>query len=436
MERFDVVVAGGGIAGSTTAAALARKGQRVLVCEAGLPSTRRLAGELMHPPGAANLEELGLLSALEAAGGVPVYGFALFQNALDRGTVLSYTEIPGSRPTGIALEHGLITRTLLDAVSCKPGVTVWNATRVLGADLDGDEPVVQLKRNGEETAVAARLVVSAEGHASKLRERAGIHSTQGSSFRMVGWKVPGGRLPYPGYGHVFIGGPTPILAYQVSQTEVRIMFELDLDQGLDIPEVLLAALPARFRADVEDAIANEQRATARFCGFRPGAYVGKNLAIVGDAGGCVHPLIASGMSFCIGDAVRLADAVGTRLITQSEVDQALSRYQRIRQGPMATRGALGPAMVEALCDDDPAMQLLRHGLFKYWEQSPRGRSTSMSLLSTQEHRMSVMAREYAIVCANALRGLKDGAVPRDQVVPALIGLAKRTLHLAKDALAA
>ena len=46
---FDAVVVGGGVAGSTSAVSLAKKGLRVLLCEAGLPSNRRLAGELLHP---------------------------------------------------------------------------------------------------------------------------------------------------------------------------------------------------------------------------------------------------------------------------------------------------------------------------------------------------------------------------------------------------
>ena len=61
MENVNAIVVGGGIAASTVAASLAREGLQVLLCEAGLPDERRLAGEWMHPPAAQDLEDLGLL---------------------------------------------------------------------------------------------------------------------------------------------------------------------------------------------------------------------------------------------------------------------------------------------------------------------------------------------------------------------------------------
>ena len=106
-------------------------------------------------------------------------------------------------------------------------------------------------------------MVSAEGRKSKIRDAAGISATHVSPQRMVGWKIPNGRLPYPGFGHVFIGGPYPILAYQMAKDEVRIMFELHLEDGLEIPNSLLEAIPRPFRDDVERAIEKQARSTAQ-----------------------------------------------------------------------------------------------------------------------------------------------------------------------------
>ena len=52
VDAWDVVVAGAGVAGVSVAAALREFGHRVLLVEPGLDSAKRLAGELIHPPGA------------------------------------------------------------------------------------------------------------------------------------------------------------------------------------------------------------------------------------------------------------------------------------------------------------------------------------------------------------------------------------------------
>ena len=430
MKTFDAIVVGGGIAGSTTAAALSREGLQVLLCEAGLPGSKRLAGELLHPPGVANLKRLGLLDALLDAGAVPQYGFAVFPAADDEPMMLSNSEVHGARPTGLALEHAVMTRALLDAASAMPGVTVWQGARVLEVDFERPRPRARIRLGGEEREVDAALVVSAEGRGSKIRERAGIAVSKTKPFRMLGWKIPGGRLPYPGYGHVFVGGPTPTLAYQVGRDDVRIMFELERGDGLEVTPALMDAIPEPFRGDVGRAMTTEPRSTARVFGLRPARVTARALAVVGDAGGCVHPLTASGMSFCIGDAVRLGNAF-TR---SADVERALAAYESSRLQPMATRAALGPAMVEALCSDEPSMRLLRHGLFRYWQRSPRGRSVSMGLLSTHVSSMPVMAREYAAVCAHALTGVRGGAVRPAEVAPALGGLVRRTVGFLREAM--
>lgn len=424
MQRFDAIIAGGGVAGSTTAAAMAQQGLRPLLCEAGLPSDRRLAGELMHPPAAEDLDRVGLLEPLLDAGAVPVYGFAIFEDGAPR-TVLSYSEIRGGRATSVAIEHSRMTRALLDAVTRRDGIEVWEGARVTDVDFGHAEPVASVKWGNETVQVQAPLVVSAEGRDSKIRKGAGMTAETGEPFRMVGWNISGGRLPYPGYGHIFIGDRTTTLAYQMGRDEVRIMFELEMDDPIDIDH-LLAAIPSPFVEDVRRAISDGRRQTARVLGLNPNGVVRGRLVVVGDAGGCVHPLTATGIAFCTRDALALADHVADDFRDGAGVVEALSAYDDSRKRPMRARAALGPALVEALSSQEPGMRLLRHGLFRYWDRSTRGRAASLGLLSTEESRPSVMAREYARVCFHALSGLPRGVLTPRQVVPAIGMLVQRS----------
>ncbi|MCA9551309.1 MAG: FAD-dependent monooxygenase [Myxococcales bacterium] len=424
--KVDCVVVGGGISGTTSAAALAQEGFQVLLCEAGLPNDKRLAGELMHPPAAARLDALGLLEPLKAAGAMPVYGFVIHRGPDDPGTMLSYAEVPGGRASSVAADHALMTRTLLDAVEGRPGIQVWSPARVMDVRFDADGADVEVRRGDDTVMVRTRLVVSAEGRESKIRTRAGIEVQRTEPFRMLGWRIPNGSLPYPGFGHVFLGGPSAVLAYQVARDQVRIMFEVEMDEGTELSDALLAPLPQPFRDQVAAVARTERPQTARVYGLIPQRFTGSKLAVVGDAGGCVHPLSASGIAFCTADAVDLAASMKATRGRRDPVGRALARYERGRRGPMRTRATLGPALVEALSGDSPDLALLRHGLFRYWSESPRGRRRSMGLLSTHDHGLPRMVQEYATVAAYGISGIFDGVVPAREVPSALAGLARRT----------
>ena len=71
------------MAGASVAAALGELGYAVLLAEPGLDGAKRLAGELIHPPGASDLAQLGLLPSLERAGGVPIRGFAVWPDSIE-----------------------------------------------------------------------------------------------------------------------------------------------------------------------------------------------------------------------------------------------------------------------------------------------------------------------------------------------------------------
>jgi squalene monooxygenase len=119
-RAVDALVAGGGMAGATVAAALSRFGFEVLLVEPGLDGAKRLAGELIHPPGASDLAELGLLDALLAAGAAPVLGFAVVRDADTEAFLLPYGEIPGVDRPGFAMEHTTLRARLFDTVSALP----------------------------------------------------------------------------------------------------------------------------------------------------------------------------------------------------------------------------------------------------------------------------------------------------------------------------
>jgi squalene monooxygenase len=416
----DVIIAGGGVAGSAVAAALGEFGCRVLLIEPGLRHPRRLAGELIHPPGVSDLSKLGLLGCLEQAGGVPVHGFA----ALPSPHLLPYKDVPGLTPHGLAIEHAIMAEILLSVVSKLPYVTLWRGARITDVDLNQTQhATVTISYEGSEDQLNAKLLVAADGRCSHLRAMAGIRHKQVQLSTMIGYMLKRSRLPHPGFGHVFAGGPSPVLAYELGGGNTRIMFDLPKPE---YSQPCVDSLPPVLRRNVQEAMETQTPLRAANYSVVPEAVVKGRMVCVGDAGGCCHPLTATGLSACTRDAMLLQKTLRE---TAVEIPKALRRYARLREGPQCTRLVSANALYDVFRAQSPEMRLLRQGLFRYW-QFPRGRRATMALLSTHEERRSVMVREYLQVFRYALPELIHSADTRSD---AMVGLSRALLKFVGEA---
>jgi 2-polyprenyl-6-methoxyphenol hydroxylase-like FAD-dependent oxidoreductase len=407
-EEVDVLIAGGGVAGSATAAALAQLGLSVLIAEPDPDHGRRLAGELIHPPGIDGLCELGLLSE-ETAAGKAVRGFAIFPFKQEQGTesvLLPYGEMQGRVRSGLAIEHRLLKDHLLDTVKDFPGVRVWLGTRVTDMQsTDERRYVAVVRRDDREILVKARLIVGADGPMSQLRKMVGIaHATQRYSG-MMGLEVEDTHLPHPGYGNIFLNPAGVSYAYGIAEGRARVMFEvLRGDDPKESISAHLSLFPEAFRADIEAVMAAEKPlAAANYC-IVPEASVKGNVALVGDARGCCHPLTASGITAAVKDALILRDA-----LRESNLDfaAALRRYSLLCGRLQLTRRTLAEELREAFLAQTPEASLLNQCIFRYWRHNPSGRTHSMALLSTLDSSFLSLATQYVLVAFQAFRLLPE-----------------------------
>jgi squalene monooxygenase len=387
----DVIIAGGGAAGVAMAAALAEFGYDVIIVEPGLARAKRLAGELIHPPGVADLNELGLLSCLEKSGATFIHGFAVFDNAAtaegskpvhSEPYLLPYSTSGNHEKHGLAIEHSVLGEALLGAIANFPRVTVWTDARVTAIDLSqNNAAAVSITRGGSECQMQAQLLIAADGRNSRLCHMAGIAQKQVHISNMIGYSLRDIPLPQPGFGHVFIGGP--------AQTPLR----------------------------------------AANCCIIPETVIKGRLVCAGDAGGCCHPLTATGLSACTRDAMRLKQALHE---TSGDITAALRRYATLRQGPQRTRLAGAEVLYEVFKAQTPEANLMRQGLLTYWRRNARGRAATIALLSTEEDRTSVLIREYIQVCRYALPPLihwnsRTGGRVTDTRSHAMFGLSRAFL---------
>lgn len=401
----DVVIAGGGIAGLAAAAGLHEFGWSTLVVEPGQHAERRLAGELIHPPGMAGLVDLGLCDRAGLPGALPIRGFQVYREEGGRAVELPYDIDPQSGLPGNALEHGMIRASLEAAAVRLPGIAVWRGARVTEVDAPGRSDVarVTIARAGKKDRIACRMVVGADGASSAIRRLAGIGHSRRDLSHITGYLVDAEALPSNGFGHIFMTRYAPVLAYEVGGGQARVLFDQLLScgegsagqQGRDA-----ALLPPPLRAAVDDAAAT-QRGLSFVSADVFVDTVGKGrLALVGDAAGSCHPLTASGISVAIGDAGRLRQALRD---SGGEVECGIQLYAQRRRTSQRARRLLASALHEACGREDRAARLIRDGLIDYWELDARGRKASIALLAMSDSRVLAILREMVSLLAIGLR---------------------------------
>jgi squalene monooxygenase len=405
-EPVDVLIAGGSVAGVATAAALSQLGLNILIIEPGPAHGRRLAGELIHPPGIDGLCELGLLDR-ELPLGSEVKGFAIFPSNLGKDEecmILPYGEAEGKLRSGLAIEHTLLKERLLERVQQFPGVSAKIGARVTAMEGDGPFTAVVSSADGDER-IQARLIIGADGPMSQLRKMAGISYETQRYSGMMGVEVDDSYLPHAGYGNIFLNPVGVAYAYAIGGGRARIMFEVLRDaDAKESVSTHLSFFPEVLRQAVEQNLAdNKPLAAANYC-IVPEASVKSNFALVGDARGCCHPLTASGITAAVKDALILRDALSaTKRDGVFDFTAGLRRYARICGRLQLTRRTLAEELREAFLAQTPTALLLNQCIFSYWRNSPNGRMRSMELLSMLDSSIYSLAAQYALVAVHVFR---------------------------------
>ncbi|MFO0577718.1 MAG: FAD-dependent monooxygenase [Polyangia bacterium] len=421
----DVIIVGAGVTGCAMAAALADGTRRVLVLEARKGHKPRFAGELIHPTGAQVLDDLGFLPTLRAFGGVDVDGFAVVKAPGREPTCLPYREIgqhiPAARPTGFAMEHRDLVEGMRHEVMRRPGVEIRFDHKVEEVLRDASGRACGVRTEGG--PLYARLVLGCDGRHSKIRPLLGLPEKARLVSFSVAMRLPGAAhlLPRPGYGHIFLGAWGPMLVYPIGgpegRNDARGCFDVtsDLSGGpkgaakllreeyaQHLPEALRTELLASLDREPVQIAANEAIRTDR--AVLPGA------AIVGDAGGCSHPLTATGMTVGFTDALRLGRLLrdAGRFTDPVRVDEALRRYERERYRFVRAREILADALYEVFRAAEPGTRAIREGIFRYWEGSQGARARSMALLSGADSRPASFLREYLTVCGTSTSAVLRG----------------------------
>jgi len=173
---YDVAIIGGGPAGSTAAALLARAGRRVIVFERE-KFPRFHIGESLLPFSMKAFTRLGLHEKFLRAGFMKKFGGEIVGACSESGTKFYFKDGYRSQTDhAYQVTRGDFDKVLLDhAVEC--GAEVHEETSVDQVEFSNDEVELGIKCNGSFHSIRARYVIDASGRTSVLGRKFKIKKT-------------------------------------------------------------------------------------------------------------------------------------------------------------------------------------------------------------------------------------------------------------------
>jgi 2-octaprenyl-6-methoxyphenol hydroxylase len=350
---FDVVIAGGGMAGATLALALAQAGLRVAVVDASAPDVRAAPAfdGRTSAVAFANFRQwraLGLGEALSdqaqpitdiliTDGPAPGAGRAAPWPAYLHFDVEEVAPETGGEPLGWVLENRHIRAALNTALAATDTATLVGAVDAVSPDPAG--ATVMLK---DGRRLRAAMVVGADGRASVVRAASGI-GVKGWAYSQAGISTTLAlERPHGGVAHQHFlpSGPLAILPL-VGDASAEHRASLVWTERTERAKALIAASPQAFEAHLARRF-GDMLGRPRLIGPRM-AYplrlqvadriTGPRTALIGDAAHVIHPIAGQGLNLglkdvgaltqVIIDAARIGEDIGSEMV--------LDRYARWRR---------------------------------------------------------------------------------------------------------
>jgi len=349
----EVLVIGGGPAGSATALRLARQGHAVTLIDRAVFPREKPCSEYMSPETVRHLDALDVLAEVDRSGGAALEGTQV-RGPLGSRLVGRFALAGGTpfRPTGLGLPRRILDNVLLTAardagVRVITGVTV----RQLHRDDDGQVAGVAARDDdGGDRVFRARVVVGADGLGSVVSRRAGLHA-RGTVRRVafvahvtgVAGLSPTTELHVARDGYVGInalGGGVANVAVVVRAGQLQHAAAADPTSFFFDRIAAMPGVRGRVRPE---GIVRDVMVTGPF-DVRCRRSTGNGVLLVGDAADFFDPFTGEGICSALRGAELAAETLHECLRAPGPVtDHALRGYRAARR-----RAFLGKWIVERL----------------------------------------------------------------------------------------
>ena len=336
MQRFDVVILGGGLVGLTLGIALSGHGVRCAVIDPADPVETTAAGfdgrvSAISSTSHAMLSAIGVTKFLEGKG-CPIDRIWV-SDGLAPGA-LDFAPDADDGVMGTMFPNRDLRVALAQAAGQATHLTRFQPNRATHVDRNADGVTLTLA-SGE--VLHGALLVAAEGRNSPTREAAGIRTTRWQYKHMAMVTAIDHEVPHANtaYEIFYPGGPIALLP-MLPGTRSAVVWTVPTDQAPAMLKLSERAWLAEAQKRIGSFLGEISLAGPRSSyplGFHHAARItDTRLALVGDSAHAIHPIAGQGLNLGFRDVAALVEVIveGMRLGLDPGDAQLLARYQRWR----------------------------------------------------------------------------------------------------------
>lgn len=338
--QTEIVIAGAGVVGLTTAAVLAKQGYAVTVVDARASSPGWQREHYDNRVVALTRASQHLLQQVGAWDGIALrrispYTAMQVWDGQGSGAICFQAEEIGESDLGHIVELSAIEAALLSVLQQQRTVQILRGKKVLNAEAGSDDSTVTLD-DGQ--ILRAKLLIAADGAQSALREQAGIGLREQdydhhALVAQIHCEQPHQQTAWQRFTE---HGPLALLPLADPQ-QCSIVWSqppAQTEAMLALDDVAFsAALTRAFEARLGALRVQSPRLSFPLKMRHAERYLGERLLLLGDAAHTMHPLAGQGLNLSLADVAALQTVLGTAKKRQLDpgLHAVLRPFERARR---------------------------------------------------------------------------------------------------------